>query len=88
MKIDENLFEDILVYNISYKNLVAKPLPVRFDKIDGFVRVYDESRYLVLFGSEKYDSIYFRIKYLITVKSGITYTTYNNCAKIKVGSYD
>ena len=88
MKIDENLFEDILVYNISYKNLVAKPLPVRFDKIDGFVRVYDESRYLVLFGSEKYDSIYFRIKYLITVKSGITYTTYNTCAKIKVGSYD
>ena len=88
MKIDENLFEDILVYNISYKNLVAKPLPVRFDKIDGFVRVYDESRYLVLFGSEKYDSIYFRIKYLITVKSGITYTTYNNCAKIKVDSYD
>ena len=79
MKIDENLFEDILVYNISYKNLVAKPLPVRFDKIDGFVRVYDESRY---------DSIYFRSKYLITVKSGITYTTYHNCAKIKVDSYD
>ena len=88
MKIDENLFEDILVYNISYKNFAAKPLPARFDKIDAFVRVYDGSRYLVLFGSKKDDSIYFRIKYLISVKSGITYTIYYNYAKIKVDSYD
>ena len=39
--IDEQLFEDILVYNISYKSLIAKPLPVRFEKIYRFVRVYD-----------------------------------------------
>ena len=43
----------------------AKPLCIRFDKIDGFIRVYDRTRYLVLFGSEKYDSIYNRIRYLI-----------------------
>ena len=24
--------------------------------LDGFIRVYDETRYLVLFGAEKYDS--------------------------------
>ena len=38
-----------------------KPLRIRFNKIDGFIRIYD-TRYLVLFGSEKYDFIYNRIK--------------------------
>ena len=28
------------------------PLRIRFNKIDGFIRVYDETRYLVLFGTE------------------------------------
>ena len=43
----------------------AKLLCIRFDKIDGFIRVYGRTRYLVLFGSEKYDSIYNWIRYLI-----------------------
>ena len=56
----------VLIYNISHKNLVAaKTFRIRFDKIDGFIRVYDGTRYLVLFGSEKYDSIYNRIRYII-----------------------
>ena len=51
----------VLIYNISHKNLVvAKTLRIRFDKIDGFIRVYDRTRYLVLFGSEKYDFIYYK----------------------------
>ena len=33
--------------------------------------VYDMTRYLVLFGSEKYDSIYNKIRYLMSVKSGM-----------------
>ena len=45
---------------------------IRFYKIDGFIRVYDGTRYLVLFESEKYDFIYNKIRYLISVKSGIT----------------
>ena len=61
-------YENILVYNISCKNLIAKPLGIRFNKIDEFVRVYDEAWYFVLFGSETYDSIYNRIRYLINVK--------------------
>ena len=36
-----------------------------FHKIDGFIRVYDRSRYLVLFALEEYDDIYNRIRYLI-----------------------
>ena len=45
---DEKSNENILVYDISYKNLIAKPLCIRFVKIDGFIRVYDGTRYLVL----------------------------------------
>ena len=51
-------YENILFYDISYKTLVsAKSLPARFNKVDGFIRVYEGTRYLVLFGLEKYDSI-------------------------------
>ena len=68
-----------LVYNISYKSLIdSKPLRIRFDKIDEFIRVYNWTRYLVLFGSEKYGSIYSRVRYLIGVKCGIMKVdTYN-----------
>ena len=54
--IDEKSYKNILVYNIWYKNLIAsKPVSIRFDIIDRFIRVHDGSRYLVLFESEKYD---------------------------------
>ena len=55
--------------------------------MDGFVRVHYETRYLVLFGSERYDSIYNRIIYLISVKSGIAYTVSHNYAKINAILY-
>ena len=41
-------------------------------KIDRFIKVYGGARYLVLLGSEKYYSILKRIRYLISVKSGVT----------------
>ena len=66
----------------------SKPLRIRFDEIDRFVRVYDRTRYLVLFGSEKYDFIYNRVRYLILVKSGIAYVISPIYAKIKVDPYD
>ena len=67
----------------------SKPLRIRFDKIDGFIRIYDGTRYLTLFGSEKYEPIYNRIRYLISQKkSGITYIFSHYFTKIKVDSYD
>ena len=36
-------------------------------------RVYDGTRYLTLFGSERYDAIYGIIRYLISLKNSITY---------------
>ena len=35
---------------------------IRFDNIDGFIRVYDETTNLVLFGAEKYNLIYSKQK--------------------------
>ena len=61
--IDEKSDEIILIYDIKCKTLfVPKPLRISFAKIDGFIRVFDGARYLVLFGLEKYDAIYNRIK--------------------------
>ena len=62
--IDEYSDKNILVYDISYKILIgSKPLHIRFDEIGAFVRVYDGTRYLVLFALEKSDDIYNRIIY-------------------------
>ena len=33
---------------------------IRFDKIDGFIRTHDVTKYLTMFGSEKYDAFYGR----------------------------
>ena len=41
-------------------------------------------RYLALFGSEKYDAICNRIRYLISLKDSITYVFSYYYAKIKV----
>ena len=87
--IDDKSQENILIYDISYKTLIhSKPLRIRFDKIDGFIRIYDGTRCLIMFGSEKCDTIYDRIRYLISLKSGITYISSHYFAKIKVDSYD
>ena len=47
--IDEESYENILVYNVSYKTLIGvKPLRIGFDKIHDLC-VYDGTRYLVLY---------------------------------------
>ena len=66
----------------------AKPLHIRFDIVDGFIRVYDGTRYLVLFVPEKYDAIHNRISYILILKSGVTYVFSHNYARIKNDSYD
>ena len=66
----------------------AKPLCIRFSKVDGFIRVYDGTRYVVLFGPEKHDVIFNRIRYLLSQKSGITYVLSHNYARTKIDSYD
>ena len=44
----EKSYENILDDKISYKFLIGtKPLRTRLDKVEGFIRVYDGTRYLV-----------------------------------------
>ena len=66
----------------------TKPVHIRFDKIDRFIRVYDGTRYLMLFGSKRYEFMYNKIRYLLSVKSGIRYFISHTYAKIKVDTYD
>ena len=71
---DEKSYENILLHDISMKFVIdSKPLRIILEKIDVFIRVYDGTRYLVLFASETCYSIYKRIRHLLSVKSGITY---------------
>ena len=79
---DEKSYENILIFHISCTILIrAKPLRIMFDKADGFIRVHDGTRYLVLF-----DVIYNRMRYLENQKIGITYLFSHNYAKIKIDS--
>ena len=59
ISLDKKLYENISVYDISYKISVGpKPLSNRFDKLDGFIRVRgDKFRHLVLFDYEMFDKI-------------------------------
>ena len=40
--------------------------------MNGVIKIYDWTRYLVLLSPERYDALYDRITYLISKKSGIT----------------
>ena len=65
--------------------IIAKPLCIRFDKIDGFIRVYDGTRYLEL---ENIILFITGLNILQGKKSSITYVISCNYAKIKVDLYD
>ena len=68
--------------------ICLEPLRITFDKVDRFIMVYDETRYLVLFGSEKYDVIYNNIRYFMSAKVDIAAVFSHNYAIIKVESHD
>ena len=90
ISLDKKLYENISVYDISYKISVGpKPLGNRFDKLDGFIRVSgDKFRHLVLFDYEMFDKICDKIKYLISEKSGITDSINHNFGNIKIDLYN
>ena len=85
----KKLFENISIYDISYKAFMgAKPLCIWLEKIDGYVKIYDGVRYLVLFAPERYNAIYDRISYLISQKSGIKYSINYDFASLRFGSFN
>ena len=66
----------------------AKPLRIRFNKIDGFIKICDGIRYLVLYHYERYNANYERIRNLISGKSGITDSINHNFEGIRIDSYN
>ena len=75
-----------MVCNISYHTLIGiKPLSIRSDKVNGFIRVHG-TRYLALFGPEKYDTIYDKIRYLIILTSCIAFVISHYYVRIEIDS--
>ena len=70
----------------------AKSLHIRLNKIDGFIKVHNQIRYLVLFDYRHCDEICGTIKHLISEKCGITDSINHNTsidfARIRIDSYD
>ena len=66
----------------------TKPLHIRFDKIDRFIKSHDKVRYLVLFDFAYCDKTCDRIKYLLIEKSYITDSINHSFAKIRIDLYD
>ena len=63
--LDGKRYENNLILDISYKTFMGSiPLHIRFDEIDGFIKVYDGIRYLVSFSNSWYDTICDKIKEL------------------------
>ena len=88
-KLYKEKYENMLIYVISYKiSTGTKTLRIRFDKIDGFIKIHDEIRYLVLFDCSWCDKICDRIKYIISEKSGFTDNINHNFARIRIDSYN
>ena len=57
--LNEKSHRKTLIYEVSYKTFMSeKPLCIWFDKIDGFIKIYHEIRYLVLFNHGWYDEIF------------------------------
>ena len=54
---------------VRIKNCTCYYLRIRFNKTDELIRIYDGTRYLTLCGSEKYDVIYNKIRYLTSLKA-------------------
>ena len=78
-----------MIYVISNKTFMgAKPLRIRFDKVDGVIKIYDGIIYLELFGTGIYNAIYDRISYLISEKSDAKYIINHNFARIRIDSYN
>ena len=58
--IDQKSHKNILICKTSC--MKTKPLRIRFNKIDGLIKVQCGIRYLVLSSPDKYDAIYNSIK--------------------------
>ena len=80
---------NLLIYDILYKTFTSSiPLHIRFNKIDGFIKICDRIRYLVLFNHGWCDKISDRNRYLISERSCIIDSINHNFGRITIDSYN
>ena len=88
-KLYKQKYENILFHDISQEtSRGATPFRIRYDQIDGFIKIHDGIRYLVLFDCGWFDKICDRIKYLVSEKSGISESINSNFGRIRIDSYN
>ena len=81
--LDRRLYENISVYDISYKNSTfPKPLHIRSGKI------YGEFIYLLLYGHGLFDKTCDMTKYQVSKKYDITYSIHHTFGEIRTDSYN
>ena len=62
-KVYKEKYKNILTYDISQKTSTgAETLRISFDKIDGFIEIHNEIRYLVLFDQGWFHIILYLLK--------------------------
>ena len=84
--LDEKVYKSNLVHGISYKTFMnSKSLRIWFDKIDGFIKIYDGIRHLVILGHSCFDEICDSIK---GQKSGITDSINYNLERSRTDSHN
>ena len=62
----------------------SKPLRICFDKIEGFIKICDGIRYLVILGHSWFNEICDINKYLMSEKNSITDSINCNVARIRI----
>ena len=68
-KLCKKKYENILIFDILYKTSTsAKPLHIRFNKIDVFIKIHYKIRHLVLLDYSYCEKICDKITYLINEK--------------------
>ena len=83
---DRKLYQNISVYNISYKTQTSPiPLRIRFDKIDRLLISLDgKIKHLLLFDYWLFNKICEKIEFLISKESGITNSINHDFGKTRV----
>ena len=79
-----------MIYDISLQIFDwYKPLRIIFNKVDGIIKYYDGTKYLIaLFSFQKYNAIFNRMRYFLSLESDISYVVFYDYEKAKIYSDD
>ena len=79
-----------MIYDISLQTFDwHKPLRIIFNKVDGIIKYYDGTKYLIaLFSFQKYNAIFNRMRYFLSLESDILYVVFYDYEKAKIYSDD